>query len=230
MPRGQALGITWHVPKGESYSHALGEMEARLEILMGGRAAEEVTFGAENVTAGCSSDLKQATQLAQQMVMHYGMAGSDSALLFLDFQDYARLSDETKRDLDQKTQYLLSRAYDRALDYLREHFQELEYLADALVEFETLDAKEIALATVGNKSAIAERRNKRGNSKETQKTTEASMIASIKGWFQRKSSNKGEATCEKVEAVKLVDVMVTEPAEKKRGKLALCECYRNNHL
>merc|ERR1719399_1796015 len=78
MPRGQALGTTWSIPSKEKYSERLFELEARLEVLMGGKAAEELIFGPENVTAGCTSDLRQATSLARRMVMNFGMAGGDT--------------------------------------------------------------------------------------------------------------------------------------------------------
>ena len=89
---------------------------------MGGKAAEELIFGSENVTAGCTSDLRQATGLARRMVMSFGMAGStstSSGLLSLDVDEYAVLSNEAKHDIDQQTQLLLSDAYTRAADYLR---------------------------------------------------------------------------------------------------------------
>jgi len=90
MPRGNALGITWSIPDREKYSERAFELQARLEVLMGGKAAEELIFGANNVTAGCTSDLKQATGLARRMVMNFGMADeSMPARLFLDVDEYA---------------------------------------------------------------------------------------------------------------------------------------------
>ena len=61
MPRGQALGVTWQVPAGEKFSERVFELEGRLDVLMGGKAAESLIYGPENVSAGCSSDLAQAT-------------------------------------------------------------------------------------------------------------------------------------------------------------------------
>merc|ERR1719263_39573 len=79
MPRGNALGVTWTVPDREKYSERVCECQARLEVLMGGKAAEELIFGPRNVTAGCTSDLRQATTLARRMVMNFGMAGGEPA-------------------------------------------------------------------------------------------------------------------------------------------------------
>merc|ERR1719171_2067587 len=95
MPRGSALGITWSVPESEKFSHRLFELQGRLEMMMGGRAAEELVFGSENVSAGCSSDLQKATDLARQMVMNFGMGGeADSVSMYFDLHDYQVLSDK----------------------------------------------------------------------------------------------------------------------------------------
>mmetsp|Transcript_79251 Transcript_79251/g.183915 ORF Transcript_79251/g.183915 Transcript_79251/m.183915 type:complete len:746 (-) Transcript_79251:208-2445(-) len=158
MPRGNALGITWSIPDRERYSDRLFELQARLEVLMGGKAAEELIFGTKNVTAGCTSDLRQATGLARRMVMNFGMAGENAAPLYMDVEEYAVLSDEAKHDIDQKTQFLLTDAYKRAADYLRTHEQELHSLAQALIEFETLSAEEIQLAIKGDSKQIAKQR------------------------------------------------------------------------
>merc|ERR1740117_2367536 len=127
MPRGQALGITWSIPTGEKYSERLFELSARLDVLMGGKAAEELIFGPKNVTAGCTSDLRQATGLARRMVMNFGMAGVDGhtgAPIFMDLDEYGMLSDGAKADIDQKTQVLLTDAYDRSMDHLKQHEKE----------------------------------------------------------------------------------------------------------
>jgi len=161
MPRGNALGVTWSIPEREKYSERLFELQARLEVLMGGKAAEELIFGAKNVTAGCTSDLRQATGLARRMVMNFGMTSSNdesSGLLSLDVDEYAVLSDEAKHEIDQKTQSLLNDAYTRAADYLRTHEDQLHRLAQALIEFETLSAEEIQLAIKGESSTIANNR------------------------------------------------------------------------
>lgn len=159
MPRGNALGVTWSIPEREKYSERLFELQARLDVLMGGKAAEELIFGPENVTAGCTSDLRQATGLARRMVMNFGMAGGKEAgLLSLDVDEYAVLSDEAKQIIDHKTQSLLNDAYHRASEYLRTHRDELHHLAKALIEYETLSAEEIQLAIKGQAQDIGGRR------------------------------------------------------------------------
>eukprot|EP00913_Durusdinium_trenchii_P008407 g7897.t1 len=167
MPRGNALGVTWSIPEREKYSERLFELQARLRVLMGGKAAEEgapcgcggaaepfgsalptkkeLIFGPENVTAGCTSDLRQATGLARRMVMNFGMSAQQpqqSGLLSLDVDEYAVLSDQAKHEIDEKTQSLLTDAYGHAAQYLRSHEAQLHRLAQALIEFETLSAEE----------------------------------------------------------------------------------------
>ncbi|CAK0816285.1 unnamed protein product, partial [Prorocentrum cordatum] len=150
MPRGSALGVTWSIPEkdplGEEFSERLFELQAHLDVAMGGKAAEELIFGADNVSAGCTSDLQGATQLARRMVMNFGMAGESAAPLYLSVDDYAILSDEAKREIDQKTQRLLTDAYGRAAGILEAHKDELHRLAEALVEYETLSAEERSTA------------------------------------------------------------------------------------
>jgi len=127
---------------------------------MGGKAAEELIFGAKNVTAGCTSDLRQATGLARRMVTNFGMAFDDGSpsTLYMDVDDYAVLSDEAKHDIDKKTQTLLTNAYNRAASYLKTHERELHHLAGALIEYETLSSEEIQLAVRGDSAMIAQRR------------------------------------------------------------------------
>ncbi|CAK9110945.1 unnamed protein product [Durusdinium trenchii] len=154
MPRGNALGVTWSIPEREKYSERLFELQARLRVLMGGKAAE-------NVTAGCTSDLRQATGLARRMVMNFGMSAQQpqqSGLLSLDVDEYAVLSDQAKHEIDEKTQSLLTDAYGHAAQYLRSHEAQLHRLAQALIEFETLSAEEIKLAVEGSASEITKLR------------------------------------------------------------------------
>lgn len=158
MPRGSALGITWSVPESEKFSHRLFEFQAKLAMMMGGRAAEELVFGAENVSAGCSSDLQKATELARSMVMNYGMGGGNESIsMYFEPVDYQVLSDQAKNSLDNKIQSMLRSAYTRAVEVLRTNMGELHLLADALMSYETLDAQEINLAITGRKKEIEER-------------------------------------------------------------------------
>merc|ERR1740123_354144 len=156
MPRGNTFGATWSILDREKYSERFFELQAQLAVLMGGKVAEELVVGARDVTSTCASDLRQATSLARRMVMSFGMAGDmePPPLLYLDRADYGVLSDEAKRDVDVRTQSLLTSAYHRAAEYLRQHEGELHLLANALVEYETLSAEEIQLAVRGDAAQI----------------------------------------------------------------------------
>ena len=115
LPRGQALGVTWQVPAGEKFSERVFELEGRLDVLMGGKAAESLIYGPENVSAGCSSDLAQATNLCRRMVMNFGMGMSQSdAPMYLDTEQYAILSEDIKQKVDFAVQTLMSDSYERA--------------------------------------------------------------------------------------------------------------------
>ena len=164
MPRGNALGITWQLPEGpEKYSTKVHELKARLAVLMGGKAAEDIQFGAENVTAGCVSDLQQASSIARRMVMRFGMGGPDSegiplAPVYLEESDYAYLSDAAKSQVDANVSRLVNEAYTTAHSILTSKNRELKYLSEALVEFETLSRTEIDLAVGGRTKDIKKQR------------------------------------------------------------------------
>eukprot|EP00397_Hematodinium_sp_SG-2012_P003091 GEMP01003099.1.p1 GENE.GEMP01003099.1~~GEMP01003099.1.p1 ORF type:complete len:707 (+),score=169.77 GEMP01003099.1:43-2121(+) len=165
MPRGQALGITWSIPDKEKFSQKLCEFRSRLRVLMGGKVAEELIYGRENVSAGCSSDLQQATGLARRMVMQFGMSNDDKdtspglSLMSVDADEYAVLSEESKRVIDRRTEHLLHQAYEDAWAIIRDHEKGLRSLADALVEHETLNFEEINLAVEGKHDAIRDLRS-----------------------------------------------------------------------
>ena len=161
MPRGNALGITWQLPEGpERYSTKLHELTARLAVLMGGKAAEDIQFGADNVTAGCVSDLQQASSIARRMVMQFGMGGAGSsegmpiAPMFLNDNEYAYLSDAAKAQVDNNVARLLKEAYSTAHTILTDNSKALKRLSEGLVEFETLSKAEIDLAVAGKAKEI----------------------------------------------------------------------------
>jgi len=161
MPRGQALGVTWQVPAEEKYSERVFELEARLYVLMGGKAAESLIYGPENVSAGCSNDLSQATNLCRRMVMNFGMGmtSHSEAPMYLDTDQYAILSDDIKTKVDHAVQKLMSDSYDRAYDILKTNRGQLDGMAEGLLRFETLGHEELKLAMDNKLNKIEQNRD-----------------------------------------------------------------------
>lgn len=109
---------------------------------MGGRVAEELVFGEDNVTSGAHSDIVKATDVAKRMVRYYGMSDKLGAISF-DNDDMQLLSAQTKQLIESEISSLIEGSQGRAKQILTEHREELDKLANALVEYETLDAQEI---------------------------------------------------------------------------------------
>jgi ATP-dependent Zn protease len=144
-------------------------LHAELDVLMAGRAAEELVFGRHNVSTGCASDLQQATKQAQRMVKQAGMGGGASNLsMHYSNEEYKVLSDQVKNEIDTQIRVVLANAYDRAVQLLQRNVDKLHMLAEALMEYETLDREEVRLATKGMKGEILARRA--GGKKKKEKT------------------------------------------------------------
>ncbi|KAI9838260.1 MAG: hypothetical protein M1819_005527 [Sarea resinae] len=149
MPRGQALGITFQLPELDKVSMAKKEYLAHIDICMGGKVAEELVYGADNVTSGAASDIQKATQIAHAMVTQMGMSDT---LGNVDLNtDYARLSSETKQHIESEVRRLLEEGKDRAQKLLLSKRKELDMLANALVEYESLSKDEMEAVLRGEK-------------------------------------------------------------------------------
>ncbi|KAG7400712.1 ATP-dependent zinc metalloprotease FTSH 4, mitochondrial [Phytophthora boehmeriae] len=141
MPRGQALGMVSQLPEGDQTSISRKQLLARLDVCMGGRVAEELTFGEQEITGGASSDIQQATNVARVMVTKYGMS-SDVGLVFHDLRGNDT-SATTRKVIDDEVKKLCDASYKRAKDILVSKHADLEKLAQALLEYETLSGAEI---------------------------------------------------------------------------------------
>ncbi len=154
IPRGRALGVTMNLPERDKYSQTQGELESRLAVLFGGRIAEEITFGKENVTTGASNDILQATSIARRMVTEFGMsdklgrvrysANEQEVFLGHSVAQQQNMSEETARLVDEEIRRLIDAAEGRARDILTTRKADLEKLAEALLEYETLSGEEVA--------------------------------------------------------------------------------------
>ena len=153
IPRGQALGMVMQLPEGDRYSMKYQQMVDRIAIMAGGRVAEEVIFGKQNITSGASSDIQQATKLARAMVTRWGFSeilgtvayGENEQEVFLG-HSVARsqnISEETARIIDSEVKRLVTEGWDEARKILTEKADDLEKLAQALLEYETLSGEEI---------------------------------------------------------------------------------------
>lgn len=148
---------------------------------MGGKAAEDIQFGSDNVTAGCVSDLQQASNIARRMVMQFGMGNpKDSfdeaghpvvAPIYLNETEYAYLSDAAKAQVDTNVSRLLSEAYATAYDLLKGNCKQLKNLSESLVEFETLSRQEIDLAVSGKVKEIRRRRKSEEKARQAERET-----------------------------------------------------------
>ena len=153
IPRGRALGVTMNLPERDRLSIRKVEMEARLAMLFGGRVAEEIIFGKENVTTGASNDIMQATNMARAMVMEYGMSEKLGRLRYRENQEevflghsvtqHQNVSEDTARIIDEEIRGIVDVAEGKALSVLTENIDELHTLAKGLLEYETLSGAEI---------------------------------------------------------------------------------------
>ncbi|KAM3075618.1 i-AAA protease yme1 [Clarireedia jacksonii] len=149
MPRGNALGVTFHLPEMDKYSTTLDEYEGRLAVCMGGKVAEEIKYGPAKVTSGVASDLQNATQVAYAMVTRFGMSPQ---LGNVDLgSNYENLSSGTKQLIEAEVRRVIEEARVRAVNLIESKRKELDLLAQALIDYETLDRTEAFKVIKGEK-------------------------------------------------------------------------------
>lgn len=161
IPRGRALGMVQQLPEKDQYSYSRIKMLSRLIIMMGGRVAEEIKFGYKNVTSGASSDIAAATNLARSMVTEWGMSDKLGPVLYAENSNEVflgksvtqskNMSEETAKIVDSEVKAFVTQAHQEATKILKEHEEEWELLANALIEYETLTGDEIKAVLRGEK-------------------------------------------------------------------------------
>lgn len=139
LPRGPALGFTAMLPDKDYHSQTRKEIIARIDVALGGRIAEELIYGNEKITTGCSSDMNMATDLAYSYVRNFGM-NADVSLISASKDD---LSDQFNFMIDQEVQSILMRSLERTRKLILDHKGMLDSLAKELVKKETMDAAEV---------------------------------------------------------------------------------------
>jgi cell division protease FtsH len=152
IPRGRALGVTHFLPEEDHYTRTKEYCVDTMGVAMGGRAAEEIIFG--RITTGASNDIQRVTEIARKMVTEWGMSEKlgplnysnqgDTVFLGREIQQHKDYSERTAELIDTEISRLVNDAYDRAVTVLKENLDKLHALAQALLDRELLDRKEIA--------------------------------------------------------------------------------------
>ena len=159
IPRGRALGMVMRLPEGDRISLAREQIYADLRVACGGRIAEELIFGEERVTTGASSDIRMATDMARRMVTEWGMSdklgflayNADEQEVFLgrSVSQQKNVADATASIIDNEIRRIVDEAYTHATKILKKNSNELERLAQGLLEYETLNGDEIRIIVEG---------------------------------------------------------------------------------
>ncbi|MEH2179467.1 ATP-dependent zinc metalloprotease FtsH2 [Nostoc sp.] len=151
IPRGQAQGLTWFTPDEEQGLISRSQLKARITGALGGRAAEEVIFGAAEVTTGAGGDLQQLSGMARQMVTRFGMSDlgplsleSQQGEVFLgrDWTTRSEYSESIASRIDGQVREIVEHCYDNAKKIIRDHRTVTDRLVDLLIEKETIDGEE----------------------------------------------------------------------------------------
>lgn len=154
IPRGRALGMVQSLPERDQISQSYKEMIAHLAMAMGGRVAEEIVFGEDNVTSGAAADIQQASKIARAMITQLGFSKQLGKVAYTDPNadvfNGPKISEETQKLIDFEVQDLIDQAYETAKRILTEKRNQLDTLANGLLEYETLSGDEIIELLKGN--------------------------------------------------------------------------------
>lgn len=153
IPRGRALGVTMYLPEQDKYSHSKQHLESMISSLYGGRIAEEMTLGEAGVTTGASNDIERASDIARKMVTQWGLSSKMGPLLYAEEEGEVflgrsssgsiRMSNQTALAIDEEVKDIINRNYARAEKILKDNADILEAMKDALMKYETIDAKQV---------------------------------------------------------------------------------------
>jgi cell division protease FtsH len=153
IPRGRALGVTMYLPEQDRVSHSKQHLESMISSLFGGRIAEAIIYGDDKVTTGASNDIERATEIARKMVTQWGLSSKMGPMLYAEdegevflgksMSKATNMSDDTARAIDAEIKSLIDRNYERAQKILEDNIDILHSMKDALMKYETIDAKQI---------------------------------------------------------------------------------------
>ena len=162
IPRGRALGVTMFLPEEDRYSHSRRHIVGQITSLFGGRVAEEMTLGKDGITTGASNDIQRATEIARNMVTKWGLSDTMGPLMYDEggeevflgrsaAQPSKAMSDETARAIDKEVRSIIDECYEKARNILEEHRGKMDMMAEALMQYETIDSEQIDAIMEGKK-------------------------------------------------------------------------------
>ncbi|AEY01207.1 ATP-dependent metallopeptidase HflB [Oceanimonas sp. GK1] len=153
IPRGRALGVTMYLPEQDRFSYSKQHLESMISSLYGGRLAEEIIYGFDKVTTGASNDIERATEIAHKMVTQWGLSEKMGPLLYAEEEGEVflgrsaakskHMSDETAKLIDAEVKQVIERNFNRAKQILNDNIDILHAMKDALMKYETIDARQI---------------------------------------------------------------------------------------
>ncbi len=155
VSRGMSLGVTWTLPEKDQVLTSKAKFEDEIAALLGGRVAEEMIFGPQEITTGASNDIERATKMAKRMVTEYSMSplgiitlgdNQQEVIFGRDFAHTKNYSEEMAKRIDEETQRIIKHGYERAKAGLKKYEKKLHFIAKALLEKETLSQSEFVKA------------------------------------------------------------------------------------
>ncbi|MEO1680266.1 MAG: ATP-dependent zinc metalloprotease FtsH [Pseudomonadota bacterium] len=157
IPRGRALGLVMSLPERDQLSVTYTKYKSKIAMAMGGKVAEELIFGKENITSGAASDIQQVSKIARAMVTQFGFSdalgnvdyANEQQSFLGNYQAGGNISPETQELIDAEVRKIVDEGYEVAKRILSEHSEEHHNLAEALLEYETLTGPEIQKAMKG---------------------------------------------------------------------------------
>ncbi|QLB20147.1 ATP-dependent metalloprotease [Vespertiliibacter pulmonis] len=146
IPRGRALGVTFFLPEGDKVSISQKQLEGKLASTYGGRLAEELIYGKENISTGASSDIQVASSIARRMVTEWGFSENLGPILYKEEEGFGApkvVSEATAEKIDEEVRKIIDRNYERARKVLTDNIDILHAMKDALMKYETIDMPQI---------------------------------------------------------------------------------------
>ena len=194
IPRGRALGVTMYLPEEDKHSISKSTLESNISTLFGGRIAEEMTLGPDQVTTGASNDIEHATEIARNMVTKWGLSEKLGPLTYIEDEgevflghsitQHKQVSDVTVHLIDEEIRRIIDRNYERARSILEEHEDKLHLMARSLMKYETLDDSMVKEIMEGHEPTPPEDWDDSDDSKPaagSKKSKESSAVGPIGG-------------------------------------------------